>query len=72
MEDNAGAASSATTGEIGAVDGGAGNIKIKVSYGSNNFDVFTSPQSTFGTILFPSKFTCLYFIICVYNFDLIL
>ncbi|KAJ0646984.1 putative Ubiquitin-like domain, BAG domain, Ubiquitin-like domain superfamily [Helianthus annuus] len=50
MEDNAGAASSATTGEIGAVDGGAGNIKIKVTYGSNNFDVFTSPQSTFADL----------------------
>ncbi|XP_076945745.1 BAG family molecular chaperone regulator 4-like [Bidens hawaiensis] len=32
-------------------DNGAGNMmKIKVSFGGNNFDVFTSPQSTFGDL----------------------
>ncbi|CAI9301561.1 unnamed protein product [Lactuca saligna] len=29
---------------------GASNIKVQVSYGSNNFDVFVLPQSTFGDL----------------------
>ncbi|KAL9992223.1 putative Ubiquitin-like domain, BAG domain, Ubiquitin-like domain superfamily [Helianthus debilis subsp. tardiflorus] len=31
-------------------DHGSGNINIKVSFGSNNFDVLTTPQSTFGDL----------------------
>ncbi|XP_076915773.1 BAG family molecular chaperone regulator 4-like [Bidens hawaiensis] len=45
MEDDGGVAA-ATTVE----DGGGGNIKIKVSYGSNDFDVYTTSQSTFADL----------------------
>ncbi|XP_076890943.1 BAG family molecular chaperone regulator 4-like [Bidens hawaiensis] len=44
MEDHGGD-TAATTG-----DNGGGNMKIKVTFGSSNFDVFTSPQSTFGDL----------------------
>ncbi|XP_071716850.1 BAG family molecular chaperone regulator 4-like isoform X2 [Rutidosis leptorrhynchoides] len=51
MEQNGGASATSgtsATAENQVEDSGAGNIKIKVSYGSNNFDVFISPQSTFA------------------------
>ncbi|KAI3805774.1 hypothetical protein L1987_21660 [Smallanthus sonchifolius] len=54
MEEHGGdAAPSVTTTITGGnevEDGGAGNIKIKVSFGSSNFDVFITPQSTFGDL----------------------
>ncbi|MFS7976814.1 putative Ubiquitin-like domain, BAG domain, Ubiquitin-like domain superfamily [Helianthus anomalus] len=37
-------------GDSEVEDKGSGNINIKVSFGSNNFDVFTTPQSTFGDL----------------------
>ncbi|XP_071716851.1 BAG family molecular chaperone regulator 4-like isoform X3 [Rutidosis leptorrhynchoides] len=53
MEQNGGASATSgtsATAENQVEDSGAGNIKIKVSYGSNNFDVFISPQSTFADL----------------------
>ncbi|KAL8262317.1 hypothetical protein R6Q59_026391 [Mikania micrantha] len=52
MEEHGGdaAPSITTTGDNKAEDADTGNIKIKVSSGSNNFDVFTTPQSTFGDL----------------------
>ncbi|KAI3759900.1 hypothetical protein L1987_50285 [Smallanthus sonchifolius] len=52
MEEHGGdaAPSVTTTGDNEVEDGGAGNIKIKVSFGSSNFDVFITPQSTFGDL----------------------
>nr|XP_043636179.1 BAG family molecular chaperone regulator 4-like isoform X2 [Erigeron canadensis] len=47
MEDNGEATASTVAG---AEDGGSGNIKVKVSYGSNDFDVLISPQSTFADL----------------------
>ncbi|XP_024981553.1 BAG family molecular chaperone regulator 4-like isoform X2 [Cynara cardunculus var. scolymus] len=47
-EENGGGATATTTGNNEVEDAGAGTIKIKVTYGSNNFDVFIPPQSTFG------------------------
>ena len=46
-EENGVATATATTTGNNEVED---TIKIKVSYGSNNFDVFISPQSTFGII----------------------
>ncbi|KAJ0699568.1 putative Ubiquitin-like domain, BAG domain, Ubiquitin-like domain superfamily [Helianthus annuus] len=37
-------------GDSEVEDKGSGNINIKVSFGSNKFDVFTTPQSTFGDL----------------------
>ncbi|KAK9073046.1 hypothetical protein SSX86_007368 [Deinandra increscens subsp. villosa] len=56
MEQHGGdaAASSATnaaaTSDNQLEDGGAGSIKVKVSFASNNFDVSITPQSTFGDL----------------------
>ncbi|KAI3819097.1 hypothetical protein L1987_12920 [Smallanthus sonchifolius] len=52
MEDNGdpSATNTTTTGDNEVEDDRASNIKIKVSYGSNNFDVFTTPQSTFADL----------------------
>ncbi|KAK1412433.1 hypothetical protein QVD17_33679 [Tagetes erecta] len=52
MEQHGGATASSatTTGNIEVEDSGADFIKIKVSFGSNSFDVFTNPQSTFGDL----------------------
>ncbi|KAI7749062.1 hypothetical protein M8C21_033841 [Ambrosia artemisiifolia] len=47
MEEHGG---DATTTNTELEDNGAGNMKIKVSFGSNSFDVFTTPQSTFGDL----------------------
>ncbi|KAL7585823.1 hypothetical protein Lser_V15G42804 [Lactuca serriola] len=57
MEESGGAAAAAaaptttttTTGNE-VEHTGASNIKVQVSYGSNNFDVFVLPQSTFGDL----------------------
>ncbi|XP_071738464.1 BAG family molecular chaperone regulator 4-like isoform X2 [Rutidosis leptorrhynchoides] len=43
-------ASTSVTGDNQVEDSGACNIKIIVSYGSNNFDVLISPQSTFANL----------------------
>ncbi|KAI3750532.1 hypothetical protein L2E82_21173 [Cichorium intybus] len=54
MEASGGAAAASTTtpattgNEV--EDVGANNIKVKVSHGSNNFDVFILPQATFGDL----------------------
>ncbi|KAI3677651.1 hypothetical protein L6452_36917 [Arctium lappa] len=48
-EENGGTAATTTTTGNNEVED-AGSIKIKVSYGSNNFDVHISPQSTFGDL----------------------
>ncbi|XP_024981552.1 BAG family molecular chaperone regulator 4-like isoform X1 [Cynara cardunculus var. scolymus] len=49
-EENGGGATATTTGNNEVEDAGAGTIKIKVTYGSNNFDVFIPPQSTFADL----------------------
>ncbi|CAH1445961.1 unnamed protein product [Lactuca virosa] len=55
MEESGGAAAAAPTTTTTTTGNevehtGASNIKVQVSYGSNNFDVFVLPQSTFGDL----------------------
>ncbi|XP_023758290.1 BAG family molecular chaperone regulator 4 [Lactuca sativa] len=56
MEESGGAAAAAAPTTTTTTTGnevehtGASNIKVQVSYGSNNFDVFVLPQSTFGDL----------------------